>query len=73
MIDLNRPQPDFAAISEAANISEWAVPALIADIYTDGDDDDHREIDRHLARLRRQGEADHAAMIHSWTFGPPAL
>lgn len=73
MIDLNRPQPDYAAMAEAADISEWAIPRIIADIYADGDDDDRRETDRHLARLRRQGEADHAQMIHQWTFGPPSL
>ena len=68
MIDLNRPQPDFAAISEAANISEWAIPGLIRDIYADGDNDDRREIDRHLEAMRGRGDADHAAMIHAWTF-----
>lgn len=73
MIDLTRDQPDYAASAEATPISEWTIPRLIADIYTDGDADDRREIDRHLARLRRQGEADHAAMMHAWTFDPPAL
>lgn len=68
MIDLSRSQPDYAAIAEAADISEWAIPRLIADIYPDGDDDDRREIDRHLEAMRRRGEADHAAMIRRWTF-----
>lgn len=68
MIDLTRTQPDYAAIADAADISEWAIPRLIADIWSDGDDDDRREIDRHLDAMRRRGEADHAATIHGWTF-----
>ena len=65
---LNVDQPDYAAMAEAAPLSEWSIPRLIADIYIEGDDDDRREIDRHLARLRRQCEADHAEMMRRWTF-----
>jgi len=66
---LNVDQPDYAAMAEAAPLSEWSIPRLVADIWTDGDEDDRREIDRHLASLRRQGEADHADMMRRWTFG----
>ncbi len=65
---LHTDQPDYAAIAEAAAISEWAIPGLIRDIWIEGDDDDRREIDRHLEAMRRRGEADHARMIHDWTF-----
>lgn len=65
---LHVDQPDYALMAEAAPLSEWSIPRLVADIWTEGDEEDRREIDRHLARLRRQGEADHARMIHAWTF-----
>jgi hypothetical protein len=73
MIDLNRPQPDYAAMSQAAPMSEWTIPRLIADAWVDGDDDERRKIDRDLERMRRQGEVDHLMMMHAWTFGKPAL
>jgi len=66
---LHVDQPDYAVMAEAAPLSEWSIPRLVADIWTEGDEEDRREIDRHLARLRRQGEADHAAMMSRWTFG----
>lgn len=66
---LNTDQPDYAAMAEAAPISEWSIPRLIADIWADGDEEDRREIDRHLERMRRQGERDHADMQRRWTFG----
>lgn len=65
---LNVDQPDYAAMAEAAPLSEWSIPRLIADIYVEGDDDDRREIDRHLDARRRQCEADHAEMMRRWTF-----
>lgn len=65
---LHVDQPDYAAMAEAAPLSEWSIPGLIRDIWIEGDGEDRREIDRHLARLRRQGEADHLDMIHQWTF-----
>ncbi|WP_236697111.1 hypothetical protein [Sphingomonas sp. Leaf257] len=69
MMILHVDQPDYAVMAEAAPLSEWSIPRLVADIWTEGDEEDRREIDRHLARLRRQGEADHAAMMSRWTFG----
>ena len=66
---LNIDQPDYAEMAEAAPLSEWSIPRLIADIWSDGDEDDRREIDRHLERMRRQCERDHADMQHRWMFG----
>ncbi|MEJ8629410.1 hypothetical protein P0F65_05305 [Sphingomonas sp. I4] len=51
---LNVDQPDYAAIAEAAPLSEWSIPGLIRDIWTEGDDEDRREIDRHLEAMRER-------------------
>lgn len=65
---LHVDQPDYAAIAEAAPLSEWSIPGLIRDIWIEGDEDDRREIDRHLEARRRECEADHADMMRRWTF-----
>jgi len=65
---LHVDQPDYAAIAEAAPLSEWSIPGLIRDIWIDGDEHDRREIDRRLEARRRQCEADHAEMMRRWTF-----
>lgn len=39
---------------DVGDISEWLAPKIIADLWVDGDDDDRREIDRHLNDMRRR-------------------
>jgi hypothetical protein len=73
MIDLSRPQPDYAADADAGPTTEWSIPRQIADKWAYGGHRTRFEVDRDLERLRKRCEADHAAMIHDWTFGPPAL
>lgn len=65
---LHVDQPDYGQMAEAAPLSEWSIPGLIRDIWTDGDEEDRQEIDRHLARLRRQCEADLLDTVTQWTF-----
>lgn len=65
---LHVDQPDYAAMAEAAPLSEWSIPRLVADIWAEGDADERREIDRHLAARRRQCEADLLDTVTRWTF-----
>lgn len=65
---LHVDQPDYAAMAEAAPLSEWSIPRLIADIWADGDEEDRREIDRNLEARRRQCEADLLDTVTQWTF-----
>jgi hypothetical protein len=71
MSDQYPNQPDYGAAE--CEFSEGLIPRLIAGAWTDGDKDDRREIDRDLERMRERAEADHAKMIHDWTFGRTAL
>ncbi len=67
--DLFPTQPDYGACEGP---SEWAVPAIVAGMWAEGDDEDRAFVDDLLRRGKRQHDRCMADMQHEWVFGAKA-